>query len=243
MGDRRNGNRLEGEVSKERGFLNVGALAVPSVGLAGGAGNFVPGGILFGKIAIKPAKDFGLQCGFHSLRDFLVAGPEVAEVNGFAVAIDSKRFLREIDIDSAGEGKGDHEGWRHKEVGFNGGVDACLKVAVTRKDTGGDEIMVEDRFLDRSGKRAGVADAGGTAVADEIEAELIEVRLKACGVEVVGDNAGTWSEGCFDGGGDRESAFDCFFGEKTCGKHDGGVGGIGAGGNGGDDDGAVMERG
>ena len=234
---------MEGEVGKEWGFLDVGALAVPSVGLAWGAGYFVPGGILFGEIAIKPAKDFGLQCRFHSLGDFLVAGPEVAEVNGFAVAIDSEGFLRQIDIDPTGEGKGDNERWRHKEVGFDGGVDACLKITVTRKDTGGDEIMVEDRFLDRSGKRAGVADAGGTAVADEIKAELIEVGLQACGVEVVGDNAGTWSEGCFDGGGDRESAFDCFLSEKTCGKHDGGVGGIGAGGDGGDDDRSVMERG
>ena len=236
MGDWRNGEGLESEVSKEGGFLDVGALAVPGVGLAWGTRNFVPGGILFGEIAIKPAKDFGLQCGFHGLGDFLVAGPEVAEVNGFAVGIDSEGFLRQIDIDAAREGKGDNEGWRHEEVGFNGGVDACLKVTVTRKDAGGDEIMVEDRFLDRSGKRAGVADAGGTAVADEIEAELIEVGLQARGVEVVGDDAGTWGEGCLDGGGDGESAFDCFLGEKTCGKHNGRVGGIGAGGNGGDDD-------
>ena len=78
MGDSGNGNRLESEVSKERGFLNVGTLAVPSVGLAGGTGNFVPGGILLREIAIEAAKDFGLKSGFHSLRDFLAGGPEIA---------------------------------------------------------------------------------------------------------------------------------------------------------------------
>ena len=41
---------------------------------------------------------------------------------------------------------------------------------------------------DLLGQRAGVADAGGAAVADEVEAELVEVRRQAGPLVVVGDD-------------------------------------------------------
>ncbi len=62
-------------------------------------------------------------------------------------------------------------------------------------------------------------------------------------VVVVGDDAGAGGEGCFDPGWNAQALFDGFLREQAGGDHDGGVGGIGAAGDGGDDDGAVVEVG
>ncbi len=93
------------------------------------------------------------------------------------------------------------------------------------------------------GQWAGVADAGGAAVADDLEAERVEVGHEAGFDVVVGDDAGAGGEGGFDPGRGAEALLDGFFGEQAGGHHDVGVGGVGAGGDGGDDDGAVVEVG
>lgn len=120
---------------------------------------------------------------------------------------------------------------------------AGLKVAVPGKDAGGDEIVIDDRFFNRGGQGTRITDAGCATIANEVKAELIEVGLETGSGEVIGDDARAGSKGGFDGGVDGETPFDRFFGQKPSGKHDGGVGGIGAGGNGGNDDGAVVQGG
>ncbi len=47
----------------------------------------------------------------------------------------------------------------------------------------------DDGLLDRRGQRAGVADAGGAAVADQVEAELVQVGLQAGLVQIIGHDA------------------------------------------------------
>ena len=103
--------------------------------------------------------------------------------------------------------------------------------------------MVFDGLRDVGGQRAGVADAGGAAVADGIETECVEVRGEAGFVVVVGDDAGAGGEGSFDPRRRAEALLDGLLREQAGGDHDVGVGGVGAGGDGGDDDGAVVEIG
>ena len=149
----------------------------------------------------------------------------------------------EVVIDAAGEGVGDDQRRRHEVVGANFGVDAAFEVAIAGEDADGDERVGFDGFGDVFGQRAGVADAGGAAVADGVEAELVEVLGEAGFVVVVGDDAGAGSERGFDPGRNAEALFDGFFGQQAGGDHDGGIGGVGAAGDGGDDDGAVVEIG
>ena len=101
--------------------------------------------------------------------------------------------------------------------------------------------MVFDRFADVGGQRAGVADAGGAAVADGLEAEGVEVLSEAGLVVVVGNDAGAGCERGLDPGWRLQALLDGLFGEQAGGDHDVGVGCIGAGGDGGDDDGAVRQ--
>jgi hypothetical protein len=70
---------------------------------------------------------------------------------------------------------GDHQRRRGEEVRAHVGRDAALEVAVARDHGGGDEAVVVDRLADRLGERAGVADAGGAAIADKVEADIVEV--------------------------------------------------------------------
>ena len=237
------GRGFEGEVFEEGRFLDVGALAIPDVGETGLGGDLVPSGVLFRKVAVEFAEDLGFQGGLHGAADFFPGGPEIAQVDSLPVLAKAERILGEIEIDAAGEGEGDDEGWGHEKVGLHRGVNAGLEVPVAGKDAGGNEVVLGDGFFHGGRERAGVADAGGAAVADKVEAELIEEGLEAGGGEVIGDDAGTGGEGGLDGGIDAEAAFDGLFGEETGGEHDGGVRSVGAGSDGGDDDGAVAKLG
>jgi hypothetical protein len=64
-------------------------------------------------------------------------------------------------------------------------VNAGFEVAVAREDGGSDEVVLDDGGFDLGRERAGVADAGGAAVANDLEAELVEVGLEAGGLEVI----------------------------------------------------------
>ena len=55
------------------------------------------------------------------------------------------------------------------------GVDATLEVAVAREHRGDGEVVLVDRGRDLVDQRTGVADAGRAAVADRVEAEVLEV--------------------------------------------------------------------
>ena len=71
---------------------------------------------------------------------------------------------------------------------------AGLEVAVAGQHRTGDQIAVEDLFLDGLGQRAGVANAGGAAVADHIEADLFQIAEQSGGLEVFGNGARTGAE-------------------------------------------------
>jgi hypothetical protein len=58
-------------------------------------------------------------------------------------------------------------------------VDAAFEVAVAGEDGDGDELVVLDGVDDRIRQRAGIADAGGAAVADGVEADGVQIRSKA----------------------------------------------------------------
>ena len=101
--------------------------------------------------------------------------------------------------------------------------------------------MLQDGGLDGFRERATVANASGATVADEMEAERVKILLQIGGLKVIGDHARAGAERGLHDGVDGEAALDGFFGEQCGGQHHAGVGGVGATGDGGDDNGAVAE--
>ena len=65
----------------------------------------------------------------------------------------------------------------------------------------------------------GIADAGRATVADDVEAELVEICLQPGLVEIIGDDARARRERSFHGRIDAQSALDRFLREQTGGEH------------------------
>ena len=121
-------------------------------------------------------------------------GPDVFEVDGLAGGVFAERIGIEVVTDAAGERVGDDERRGHEVVGAHVDVDAALEVAIAREHADGDEAVLVDAFGHVGGERAGVADAGGAAVADDVEAQLFEIGQQAGLLVVVGDDARAGSE-------------------------------------------------
>src|SRR3546814_11012985 len=94
---------------------------------------------------------------------------------------------------------------------------------------------------DRLGERAGVSDAGRAAIADEIIADRIEMRLQPRLFEIVGDDLRPRSQAGLDPWLGFHAAFVRFFRDQSRGDHDAGVRRVGATGDRGDDDVAVAD--
>ena len=105
-----------------------------------------------------------------------------------AVGVLAQRVVEEVDVHRARERVGDDERRRREVVHLHVGVDPALEVAVARQHRDHREVVVLDGLADLGDERAGVADAGGAAVADEVEAELVEVRREAGLLVVVADD-------------------------------------------------------
>ena len=101
--------------------------------------------------------------------------------------------------------------------------------------------MLADGFLNRRGQRAGVADAGGTAVGDDAEAERFEVAEQAGLAQVFGDHARARRQRGLDPRPDAQAARHGLLGQQPGGEHHAGVGGVGAGGDGRDQHVAVAD--
>ena len=86
------------KLREERRLLNVSALRVPFVNVAGARRNFVPLRILRGEIAIKLAENFRLQRRLHLVANFLQRRPEVLQENRLAVLSPARavRWLRSM---------------------------------------------------------------------------------------------------------------------------------------------------
>lgn len=232
-----------GEVVEEGWELNVGGVVIPLVGVAGGDFDLDPlliGGV---EIGVELVEDFRFEGGADDFLEFLRGRPEVFEINVSTMGILTKRVIGEVDVNATCEGVGNDKRRGHEEIRTNGTVNAGFEIAVAGEDGGADKITLVNGFLDGGVEWSGVADAGGTAVADGLEPELIEFLLKVGGFKVIGDDPRTRSEGGLNVRGDSEAAFVGFFGHQTGGEHDRGVAGVGATGDGRNEDGAVPELG
>ena len=115
----------------------------------------------------------------HRLLNLALGRPQLAEKDRRAGLVRPDRLGRQIDRHAPGERVRDDERRRREIVRAHLLLDAPLEVAVAAQHRGDDEIARFDFGADLVGQRTAVADAGRAAVADEVEAELIEVLLEA----------------------------------------------------------------
>src|SRR5262249_33241438 len=110
--------------------------------------------------------------------DFLRTGPDVFQIDVLAVFALADRLFGHVDVDASGQRERDDQRRRHQEVGLDRLMHARLEVAVARQDARRDQVILRDDLFDLRIEWAGVPDACSATIADDIEPELIEIRLQ-----------------------------------------------------------------
>ena len=226
---------------KVRGITDVGGILVPAKALALGTGEILPVGIAVEDMLIGLVETFGGDMGRHGLIDLLLAGPDVLEVHGIAGAVGTQRLVVEIDVHGAGQGIGHHQGGRCQVVHTDFGMHPSLEVAVAGEYRGHAEIAFADGFGYGLRQGAGIADAGGAAVAHDVETQFLQIFEEPCFLQVVRGGQGTGCQGGLDPGLRAQSFFHGLLGYQAGGDHHRGVGGVGAGRDGGNDYAAIVQ--
>ena len=150
--------------------------------------------------------------------------------------------VEQVDVHPARECVGDHERRRGEVVRLHLGVDPGLEVAVAREHGADDEVALGDGDGDRLRQRAGVADARRAAVADGVEAELLEVRRQPGAVVVLGHDLRAGREARLDPGLAAQAALDRLLRQQARTDHHLRVRGVRARRDRGDHHSAVLER-
>ena len=187
-GDVRHRNRLRRHAVEVRGLADVGRFRVPLEGLALRGGQRLPPLAAVEDVGVAGREHLLVDRGGHRLLDLLRVRPDVLEEDVGAVGVLTQRLGLEVEVHRAGQRVGDHQRGRGQVVHLDVRVDPALEVAVAGQHRDHGQVGLVDRGGDLVRQRAGVADAGGAAVADQVVAELLQIRPQAGLLVVVGDD-------------------------------------------------------
>ena len=152
-----------------------------------------------------------------------------------------KRFCCQIDVHTSSQCVGDNERRRREVVRLNLWMNPRFEVPVAGEDRADHKISIVDRTRNRLGERAGIANACRAAVADDVEAKLVEIPVKPGLLVVVGDDLRPWREARFDPRLPFEARFYCLLGQDASPDHDARIRRIRTARNRGDDDRAMCK--
>ena len=119
-------------------------------------------------------------------------------------------------------------------------MNSAFEVAVPTEHTGCHQIVLADGERNLLRQRSGVSDARGTAVADEVEAEGLEIAHEISSLEVIRHDLGTGRQGGLHPWFSSESTFSCLASDQPRPDHHARVAGVRAGSDGRDDHVAVS---
>ncbi len=224
-----------------RGLPDVGGLLVPGEGVAGRGVERLPAVVAFEDALVAAGEHFLVDRGIDDLLDLDRVRPDVLQEDVVAGLVLAQGVVVEVEVHGTGQGVGDDQRRGGQVVHLHVRVDPAFEVAVAREHRGDGEVVGLDGLGDLGVQRTGVADAGGAAVADDVEAELLQVRGQARLVVVVGDNLGPGSDGGLDPRLRGQALVDGVAGQQCGGQHHGRVGRVGAGGDRGDRDRTVVQ--
>ena len=153
---------------------------------------------------------------------------DILQVHVIAVRVGAERLGFEVEVHRAGERVGDDQRRGGQIVHLDVWADAAFEVAVAGEHGGDGQVVGVDRLGDLGQQRAGVADAGGAAEADELVAERVEVVLQTGGLQIVGHDLRAGGQRGLDPRLGLKALGMCVAGDQAGGDHHGRVGGVGA---------------
>ena len=101
-----------------------------------------------------------------------MVGQMSLQIDRLAVLAGAERILGDVDLHRAGQRIGHHQRRRGEVVGAGRGLTRPSKLRLPESTEADHQVAVADRLGDGIGQRAGIADAGGAAIAHQVEAEL-----------------------------------------------------------------------
>jgi hypothetical protein len=147
------------------------------------------------------------------LRDLLRGRPDVGQEDLLAVVGDPERLVEQVDVHRPRERVGDDERRRREVVHLHVGLMRPSKLRLPESTEHDREVLGGDRLGDLLGQRSRVPDAGRAAVADEVEAELLEVGDQAGALVVLHDHLGAGRQRGLDPRLDLQAALDGLLGQ------------------------------
>ena len=137
----------------------------------------------------------------------------------------------EVMSDAAGQRIRHHQRRTHQVVGAHIDADAALEVTVAAEHADRDKAMLVDALLHVGGQRTGVANAGGAAVADDVEAQLLKIRQQARLGVVIRDHTRAGRERGLHPWRHCEALFNSLLRQQARSHHHRRIRGVGATGN------------
>ena len=215
--------------------LDIGGRGRPVIGLAVGRFHRLPFFVALEDIGVFLQEGLARDGPLDQFGDLLIGRPDVPEVDGRAVLRYAQRFGGQIDVHITRQRIGHHQRRRGQVVGAHIGRNPPLEVAVAGQHGSGHQIALVDCRRNLGLQRAGVADAGGAAIAHQVEAHGIQVFLQPGGVQIFADHLASGGQRGLDPGLARQPQRAGLARHQSGPDHDIGVRGIGAGGDRGDD--------
>src|SRR5699024_1688817 len=170
-GDRLDVFDIDGHAFEVGRVLHVGAGLVPFVDFAFRHVQTLPALVAGEHVAVAGHEHVRVQGTADGVVDFRLRRPDVLQVDVVAVRVLAQRVFRQVGVDGAGQGVGDDQGRAGQEVHAHVAVYAAFEVAVAGQYRRHVQAVAVDGFADRLRQRTRVADAGGAAVADQVETE------------------------------------------------------------------------
>ena len=234
--------RIGGHAFEVRRVLHIGAARIPAIGVAARFNaNGLPLRRALEDIAIAFLEHLTRHSGVNRVVHFLLRRPDILEVNRLAIAARADGFFRQILTDGAGQRIGHHQRRGSEVIGAHIGMHAALEVAIARKHRNADQLVVFNRIHNGIRQRAGIADAGGAAIAHGLEAKRIQMRRQPRLVQIFRHHLGTRRERGLHPRLRRQALFHGLLRNQTRRDQHIGVRCIGAGSDGRDHDIAMAE--
>src|SRR5690606_41850530 len=201
----------------------------------------LPACVTFEDSVVALGEHFLVNRRVNDLLDLDRRWPDVLQEDIVALGVLAQCVGLEVEVHGASQCVSDDQ-WRGSQVvHLHVRVDAAFEVAVTRQDCGCCEIVGVDGLGDLSIQWTGVTDASCATVADNDDAELLQVWQQAGLLVVLGYNLRAWCDRSLDPWLGGQALVSCVASQYGCGQHDRRVGGVGARGDRSDRNQAVVQ--
>lgn len=226
---------------EEGRLVDVGRVLSPCEQFTLRSNKLVPSLVSGESVSVELLEESGGHNGLDDLGNLITSGPDVSEEDVLAFLVLSNGLSLKINVDGSGKRVGNNERRRSQEVGTRQGVDTTLEVSVSGENRAGNEIGVSDGLVDLLRQGTGVTDAGHATVSSGSVTKLVQVLVDTGVLEVLGNNTRTGGKRSLNVGFSAQSSLNSVLGNQTGLKHNTGVGGVSARGNGSNNEGTVLE--